>query len=73
MSILASDDLDQKADAAFRVAARKVIEDARRGGTGVVIWRDGRVVEISCEEAEALLARSEADANSSQPGRAASL
>ena len=53
------DDLIVKARAAFLVVGRKVIEQARRVHDGVVIWRDGRVVEISCDEAERLLAADE--------------
>jgi hypothetical protein len=63
--------LQPKIDAAFRIASRKAIERAREAGHGIVIWRNGRVVEISCDEAEAMLARAEADAKSSQPDRAA--
>ena len=49
------DELATKADAAFVVAARRVIEEARLAGDGIITWRDGRVVEISCDEAERLL------------------
>lgn len=56
MQAFAADELAIKTDAAFLVAARKVIEDARRAEDGVLIWRDERVTEISCEEAEQMLA-----------------
>lgn len=52
--------LQPKIDAAFRVASRKAIERARQTGTGIVTWRDGRVVTISCDEAEAELAATDA-------------
>lgn len=53
------DTLRPKIDAAFRVASRKAIERARQAGTGIVTWRDGRVVEISCDEAEQQLVATE--------------
>ena len=55
--------LKSKTDAAFRVAMRKVLDRARRAGHGIVTWRDGRVVEISCDEAERLLDEAEQDTN----------
>ena len=55
-----ADELGRLADAAFKVASRKAIECARQAGHGIVIWRDGRVVEISSDEAEQLLADAEA-------------
>jgi hypothetical protein len=61
-----ADSLQPKIDAAFRAASRKAIADARRKGTGVITWRDGRVVEISCDEAERLLEQAEADASRPQ-------
>jgi hypothetical protein len=39
------------ADAAFLQAAWKVVEQARQTGTPIVIWEDGRIVEISSEVA----------------------
>jgi hypothetical protein len=64
MSQIASDSLTSKAQAAFRVAMRKVLSRARQSGTGIVIWRDGRVVEISCDEAEQMLLAAERNAGS---------
>lgn len=42
-------ELGEKAEAAFRRAAGKVVERARQFGTPIVTWRDGRVVEVSPE------------------------
>ena len=45
--------LREEALQALRDAIGKVIADHKRLGLPLVIWRDGRVVEISPEEAEA--------------------
>jgi hypothetical protein len=42
--------LTEKANAAFREAAVKVIERARQTGTPVIVWENGRIVEKSVEE-----------------------
>jgi hypothetical protein len=34
------------AEAALRQAARKLVQEARRTGTTLVVWKDGRVQEI---------------------------
>jgi hypothetical protein len=47
-----NDSLTEKANAAFRQAASKVIERARQTGTPVIVWEEGRVIERSCEELE---------------------
>ena len=47
--------LSDKADGAFRQAAVKVVERARRTGTPVVIWEDGQVKEASPDQIEATL------------------
>ena len=39
--------LSDKADAAFRQAAAKVVELARQTGTPVVLWEDDQVKEVS--------------------------
>jgi hypothetical protein len=39
------------ADLAFEDAGRKVIERARIFKTEIVIWRDGKIVELSPDEA----------------------
>jgi hypothetical protein len=38
------------AEAALREAARKVVEEARRTGGTVVVWRNGRVEEIPADQ-----------------------
>ena len=57
------DSLIAKADLAFVEACRKVIERARLSNTEIVIWRDGKMVELSPDEAtrelEANLAKRE--------------
>jgi hypothetical protein len=59
MSQITTGVLTSKAQAAFRVAMRKVLCRAGEAGHGFVTWRDGRVVEISCDEAEQQLASTE--------------
>ena len=44
--------LSSKADAAFRLAAKKVIERARQTGTPVVVWEGGRVREMFGDQFE---------------------
>jgi hypothetical protein len=44
-----------KADAAFRQAAVKVIERARLHGTRIIVWEDGQVVERTWEEIQRAL------------------
>lgn len=46
------EELSSKADAAFRLAAKKVIERARRTGTPVVVWKGGRVKEMLGDQFE---------------------
>jgi hypothetical protein len=40
------------ADAAFLLAARDVIERARRTKTPIIIWEDGQIKEMSPDEME---------------------
>jgi hypothetical protein len=35
---------------ALRQAARKVVEEAKRKGTSVVVWENGKVREVPAEE-----------------------
>ena len=44
--------LTEKADAAFRQAAAKVVERARWTGTPVIVWEQGSVQTHSVEELE---------------------
>jgi hypothetical protein len=59
-------DLTKLADAAFRVAARKVLERAAATGTPVIIWQDGGIREVPPSK---LLRRSTARSRRSTPGR----
>jgi hypothetical protein len=52
MSDETRDTLTEKADAAFREAAVKVIELARQTGTPVIVWENGRLVKKTADEAE---------------------
>lgn len=45
--------LTSKADAAFRQAARKVIQIARQTGTPIVVWEEGQVKKIPPDQFEA--------------------
>ena len=53
--------LEVRADMALKAAVRKLKEYHARAGLPIVIWRDGKVVEISGEELRAELARSPSD------------
>jgi len=52
MSLKTNEVLTEKADAAFRQAAAKVVERARQTGTPVIVWEKGQVTEHSAEELE---------------------
>jgi len=44
--------LGLKADAAFRQAARKVIQVALQTGTPIIVWEEDRVQEVSPDRLE---------------------
>ena len=46
--------LTLKADAAFRQAARKVIQVALQTGTPIIVWEEGRVKEIPPDQVRAI-------------------
>jgi len=48
--------LGEKADAAFRRAMKKVIQRAKDTGTPVIVWEDGAIKEIPCDQLDALAA-----------------
>ena len=52
MSAKTRNGLTEKANAAFRQAAAKVVERARQTGTPVIVWEKGQVAEHSGEELE---------------------
>ncbi len=62
--------LREEALQALRDAVATVIAEHKRFGIPLVIWRDGKVVEISPEEAEAeyLAAKAQAEAAKSRNG-----
>lgn len=43
--------LHKRAEIAFKIAVAKAIDEHARLGVPVYIWRDGKVVELSLEEA----------------------
>jgi hypothetical protein len=47
-----SSPLTAKAEAAFEQASKKVLEQATETKTPTVVWKDGRMVEIPCEQVE---------------------
>ncbi len=67
MSASLISELQPKIDAAFRAACWEVIARARQAGHGILTWRDGRVTEISCDEAEYQLRAAEARARNDHP------
>ena len=52
MSAETGNRLTEKANAAFRQAAAKVVERARQTGTPVIVWEKGQVAEHSAKELE---------------------
>lgn len=63
----APDSLIAKSDMAFEAACRKVIDRARAANTEIVIWRDGKIVELSPDEATAELEANLAKRDSNIP------
>ncbi len=43
--------LEKRAEIAFKIAVAKAIDEHARLGLPVYVWRDGRVVELSPDEA----------------------
>ena len=64
MSAKTRNGLTEKANAAFRQAAAKVVERARQTGTPVIVWENGQVAEHSAEELEGQYSQM-----SQEPGR----
>ena len=48
-----------KADAAFRQAAKKIIQRARQTHTPVLVWEEGHIKEIPCDHFETTTATME--------------
>lgn len=48
--------LTEMTAAAMRQASAVAVERAKRTGTPLIVWQDGRVTELSAEEAEQRLA-----------------
>lgn len=46
------DTLSCKADSAFIQVSHKVIKLAKQTGTPIILWKDGKVIEVSAEEME---------------------
>ena len=46
--------IEKRAEIAFKIAVAKAIDEHTRLGLPVYIWRDGRVVELSPNEAREL-------------------
>ena len=66
MSAETGKDLTEKANAAFRQAAAKVVERARQTGTPVIVWENGQIVERSAEELETVHATASRAARATQ-------
>lgn len=60
-----TNDLTKKADAAFRLAALDVIKEAKQTGTPVIVWEDGRIKEIPCDELDEIARRITAEMSDS--------
>ena len=58
--------LTADAEAAFREASIVVIQRARQFGTPVIVWKDGRVTELTPDEAEQMLKEAIAKAEAAQ-------
>lgn len=61
------DSLIAKADLAFEDACRRVIDRARVAKTEIVIWRDGKIVALSPDEAAKELESNLAKRHSEMP------
>ena len=48
--------LGEKADAAFRQAARKIIQQAMQTDTPIIVWENGRIKTLHREHFDDLLA-----------------
>jgi hypothetical protein len=44
--------LSAKAKAAFEQASKKVVQRARQTDTPVIVWKDGRIEQISSDQME---------------------
>jgi hypothetical protein len=64
--------LHEEAILAMREAVWDVIQEHKRLGHHLVIWRDGKVVKLSAEEAEIEYLAAKAHAEASQSNGAAS-
>lgn len=53
------DSLLEKANAAFRQAAAKVIQKAKQTGTSIILWENGKLKRIRPEDFELPAARPE--------------
>jgi hypothetical protein len=51
--------LTEKADAAFRQAARKIIQQARQTDTPIIVWENGRIKTITKEHFDTLMSELE--------------
>jgi len=47
-----NESLSEKADAAFRQAASKVVQRAKQTDTPVVVWEEGHVKEVPADQLE---------------------
>jgi len=57
-----NESLSCKADAAFRQAAKKVIQQAKETATPVVVWEAGKVKEIPADQIETTMLAMEDEA-----------
>jgi hypothetical protein len=67
-SVVPQGPLRQEALQALRDAVGTAIAEHKRFGVPLVIWRDGKIVEISPEEAEAEYLAAKARAQAESPG-----
>lgn len=44
--------LSEKAEAAFQEITAAVVRQAKQTGTPIVVWQDGQIKEIPCEDIE---------------------
>ena len=50
-------ELRRKIDAGVKAGAAQAIEEHRRAGRMIVVWRDGRVAEVPAEEPAGMILR----------------
>lgn len=57
----ASESMTRKVEAAFRKAAETVLREALRTGTPIIVWENGKIVELDAKAVQAAVLKKQAD------------